>query len=69
MSATSPDSIRGPILTITFSSIVSCAGEIVLQSKLRPLALRFEDSERKHWLRVAVDALRDGSDTDVDPAT
>ena len=47
----------------------SCAGEIVLQAKLRPLALRFEDSERKHWLRVAVDAQRGGSDTDVDPAT
>ncbi len=47
----------------------SCAGEIVLQAKHRPLALRFEDGEREHWLRVAVEALRDGSDTDADPAT
>ena len=47
----------------------SCAGDIVLQAKLRPLALRFGDSERERWLTVAIDALRDRSDTDENPAT
>ena len=37
----------------------SCGGEIVLQVKLRPRALCFEDGEREDWLNVAVDMLRD----------
>ena len=36
----------------------TCRGQIVLQERLRPMALQFKPSERDAWLRRAVDAVR-----------
>ena len=36
----------------------TCRGQIVLQERLRPMALAFDPGEREIWLRKAVDAIR-----------
>ena len=42
----------------------TCRGQIVLQERLRPMALAFEPGERETWLRKAVDAIRATPDPD-----
>lgn len=42
----------------------SCRGQIVLQERLRPMALAFEPGERETWLRRAVEAIRATPDPD-----
>ena len=42
----------------------TCRGQIVLQERLRPMALAFEPAERETWLRKAVDAIRATPDPD-----
>ena len=42
----------------TYCEDKSCRGQIVLQERLRPMALAFEPGERETWLRRAVEAIR-----------
>ena len=42
----------------------TCRGQIVLQERLRPMALAFEPSDRGVWLRRAVEAVRAVPDPD-----
>ena len=42
----------------------TCRGQIVLQERLRPMALAFEPGERETWLRKVVDAIRTTPDPD-----
>ena len=42
----------------------TCRGQIVLQERLRPMALAFEPSERETWLRKAIEAIRATPDPD-----
>ena len=42
----------------------TCRGQIVLQERLRPMALAFEPDERETWLRKAVEAIRATPDPD-----
>ena len=42
----------------------TCPGQIVLQERLRPMALAFEPGERETWLRRAVEAIRATPDPD-----
>ena len=43
---------------IFYSEGETCRGQIVLQERLRPMALAFEPGERESWLRKAVEAVR-----------
>ena len=42
----------------------TCRGQIVLQERLRPMALAFEPDERETWLRKAIEAIRATPDPD-----
>ena len=42
----------------------TCRGQIVLQERLRPMALAFEPGERGIWLRKAIEAIRATPDPD-----
>ena len=42
----------------------TCRGQIVLQERLRPMALAFEPGERETWLRKAIEAIRATPDPD-----
>ena len=42
----------------------TCRGQIVLQERLRPMALTFEPDERETWLRKAIEAIRATPDPD-----
>ena len=42
----------------------TCRGQIVLQERLRPMALRFEPGERDSWIRRAIAAVRATPDPD-----
>lgn len=42
----------------------TCRGQIVLQERLRPMALAFEPGEHETWLRKAVEAIRATPDPD-----
>lgn len=46
----------------------ACRGQIVLQERLRPMALAFDPGERETWLRRAVDAVRATPNPDPEPA-
>ena len=42
----------------------TCRGQIVLQERLRPMALAFKAGERETWLRKAIEAVRATLDPD-----
>lgn len=42
----------------------TCRGQIVLQEKVGPMAIRFDDGERDEWIRRAIDAIRATPDPD-----
>ena len=42
----------------------TCRGQIVLQDRLRPMALAFDPGEREAWLRRAVEAVRSTPEPD-----
>ena len=42
----------------------TCRGQIVLQEKAGPMAIRFDDGERDEWIRKAIDAVRATPDPD-----
>ena len=47
-----------------FDHDLTCRGQIVLQERLRPMALAFEPGERETWLRKAIEAIRATPDPD-----
>ena len=49
---------------IFFGEGQTCRGQIVLQERLRPMALAFEAGEREIWLRKAVEAVHAIPDPD-----
>ena len=58
------DPSRNPDYNIWDEGRTACRGQIVLQERLRPMALAFNADERESWLRRAVEAIRATPDPD-----